>query len=161
AIVFLLSIPLNLLVGRDWIPPDDEGEITVLLNVPEGSSLQATSRLASDIAGRIARMPGVEFVNPYVHEGLMSHSHIYVKLVDLRKRSFSNLDAAADVRKICATYPNLRSKVMIPSALGGGETYFPIRALLLGPDFDKVAEISKNAASGMRKVRGLLDIDTS
>jgi HAE1 family hydrophobic/amphiphilic exporter-1 len=159
--IFLLSIPLNMLVGRDWIPPDDEGEITVLLNLPEGTSLEATSRLASDISGRISKMPGVAFVNPFVHEGLMSHAHIYVKLVDLRERNFSNLDAAARVRKICAGYPNLRSKVMIPSALGGGETYFPIRALLLGPDFDKVAEISKEAAARIHKVRGMLDVDTS
>src|SRR5262249_26015534 len=126
---FLLAFPLNALVGRDWIPPDDQGELTVLLNLPEGSSLDATSRLATEIAERIGRMQGVEFVNPYVHEGLMSHSHIYVKLVDLRKRRFSNLDAAAGIRRICAGYRNLRAKVVIPSALGGGETFFPIRAL--------------------------------
>ena len=158
---FLLSLPLNALVGRDWIPPDDQGEITVLLNLPEGTSLEATSRLVTEIAGKLARMKGVEFVNPYVHEGLMSHSHIYVKLVDLEARSFSNLDAAAEARKICAPYPNLRTRVMIPSALGGGETFFPIRALILGSDFDRVAGLAKDAAARIRPIRGLLDIDTS
>jgi multidrug efflux pump subunit AcrB len=91
----------------------------------------------------------------------MSHAHVYVKLVDLSKRSFSNLDAAAELRKICASYPNLRTKVMIPSALGGGETYFPIRALILGPDFDQVASVATQAAGRMRKIHGLLDVDTS
>jgi hydrophobe/amphiphile efflux-1 (HAE1) family protein len=158
---FLLALPLNALVGRDWIPPDDQGELTVLLNLPEGTSLEATSKIAADIASKVAAMKGVELVNPYVHEGLMSHSHIYVKLVDLKKRSFSNQDAAAAVRKICASYPNLRSRVVIPSALGGGETFFPIRALILGPDFDRVAVISKDAAARIRKVPGLLDVDTS
>jgi HAE1 family hydrophobic/amphiphilic exporter-1 len=158
---FLLTFPLNALVGRDWIPPDDQGELTVLLNLPEGTSLEATSRLATDIAGKISRLKGVEFVNPYVHPGLMSHSHIYVKLVDLGKRSLSNLDAAAEARKICAGYPNLRYKVMIPSALGGGETFFPIRALILGPDFDTVVGIAKEAAGRIRKIPGLLDVDTS
>jgi HAE1 family hydrophobic/amphiphilic exporter-1 len=158
---FLLAVPLNALVGRDWIPPDDQGEITVLLNLPEGTSLEATSRLTTDVATKIAAMKGVDFVNPYVHEGLSSHSHVYVKLVDLRRRSFSNLDAAAAARKICATYPNLRYKVVIPSALGGGETFFPIRALLLGPDFDRVAALSRDAASRIRGIRGLLDVDTS
>jgi HAE1 family hydrophobic/amphiphilic exporter-1 len=158
---FLLTIPLNALVGRDWIPPDDQGELTALLNLPEGTSLDATSRLATGIAQRISRIEGVEFVNPYVHEGLMSHSHIYVKLVDLRKRSLSNQDAAAQVRAICASYPNLRYKVMIPSALGGGETFFPIRALILGPDFGRVVDIAKEAAGRMRAIPGLLDVDTS
>ena len=158
---FLLAFPLNLLVGRDWIPPDDQGEISVLLNLPEGSSLEATARVSTDIANRIGALKGVEFVNPYVHEGaITSHSHIYVKLVDLSKRSFSNLEAAAMARKICAAYPNLRSKIMIPSALGGGELFFPIRALILGPDFDRVAALSKDAAASIRKIPGLLDVDT-
>jgi hydrophobe/amphiphile efflux-1 (HAE1) family protein len=160
-IVFALAVPLNFLVGRDWIPPDDQGEITVLLNLPEGSSLEATSRLATEITEKLKQLPGVAFVNPYVHEGLMSHSHIYVKLVDLKQRSISNLEAAALARKVCAVYPNLRYKVMIPSALGGGENFFPIRALILGPDFNRVVAVSKEAAARLRKVPGLLDIDTS
>jgi HAE1 family hydrophobic/amphiphilic exporter-1 len=160
-VTFLTAFPLNALVGRDWIPPDDQGEITVLLNLPEGTSLEATSRTARDIADKISALEGVEFVNPYVHEGLMSHSHIYVKLVDQKARSFSNQDAAAAVRRICASYRNVRTRVVIPSALGGGETFFPIRALILGPDFSRVAALSKDAAARIRKIDGLLDVDTS
>ena len=158
---FLLALPLNALVGRDWIPPDDQGELNLLLNLPEGTSLDATARLTTDIAAKVAAMKGVEFVNPYIHEGLGSHAHVYVKLVDLDERSFSNQDAAAAVRKIGAGYSNLRSRVVIPSALGGGETFFPIRALILGPDFERVVGVSKDAAARIRKVPGLLDVDTS
>ena len=159
--IFLLAFPLNALVGRDWIPPDDQGELSLLLNLPEGTSLDATSRVVTDIATKVAALKGVEFVNPYIHEGLGSHAHVYVKLADLGERDFSNQDAANAARKICAGYPNLRSRVVIPSALGGGETFFPIRALILGPDFETVVGISKDAAARIRKVPGLLDVDTS
>ena len=91
----------------------------------------------------------------------MSHSHVYIKLVDIGKRSFSNVDAAAEVRKICATIPNLRYKVMIPSALGGGENFFPIRAIILGPEFDKVVALAKEASARVRKIDGLTDVDAS
>jgi len=101
----------------------------------------------------------VEFVNPFIHEGLSSHNHIYVRLVDVSARKATNLDVAARIRKICAAYRNLRSKVIIPSALGGGETYFPIRALILGPDFQKAADLSKQVADKMRQVPGLLDVE--
>jgi HAE1 family hydrophobic/amphiphilic exporter-1 len=50
---------------------------------------------------------------------------------------------------------------MMPSALGGGETYFPIRALILGPDFAKVASLAQETASRLRRIPGLVDIDTS
>ena len=59
-------------MGRDWIPPDDQGELTLLLNLPEGTSLDATSRVVTHIASKVAAMKGIEFVNPYIHEGLGS-----------------------------------------------------------------------------------------
>ena len=159
---FLLAVPLNFLVGRDWIPPDDQGELSAILNLPEGSSLDATVRVSTDLASKISKLKGVEFVNPYVHEGaVMSHSHVYIKLVDIGQRSFSNVDAAAEVRKICATIPNLRYKVMIPSALGGGENFFPIRAIILGPEFNKVVALAKEASARVRRIDGLTDVDAS
>jgi multidrug efflux pump subunit AcrB len=91
-VTFLMVFPLNALVGRDWIPPDDEGELTALLNLPEGTSLDATSRVTSEIAGK---------------------------------------------------------------------SFFPIRALILGPDFNQVATLAKGAVAHLRKVPGLLDMDTS
>jgi HAE1 family hydrophobic/amphiphilic exporter-1 len=156
---FLLTFPLNAMVGRDWIPPDDQSELTVLLNLPEGTSLEGTSKLATDLSNRIAKLPEVEFTNPYIHEGLASHSHVYVKLKDIGERRKSNLEVAAEVRTMAASYPNLRGRVMIPSALGGGETFFPIRAIILGPDFGRTAELAKQLAARMRGVKGLLDVD--
>jgi HAE1 family hydrophobic/amphiphilic exporter-1 len=159
AITFLLTFPLNALVGRDWIPPDDQSELTVLLNLPEGTSLEGTSKLASDLASGIDRLPEVDFTNPFIHEGLSSHSHLYVRLKDLGERKKSNLEVAADARALAAKYPNLRTKVIIPSALGGGEMFFPIRAVILGPDFSRTAEIAKEVAARLRGVKGLLDVD--
>jgi hydrophobic/amphiphilic exporter-1 (mainly G- bacteria), HAE1 family len=159
---FALTFPLNSMVGRDWIPPDDQSELTVSMNWPEGTSIEGTSKMAVEIADRFKQeIAEVEFVNPFIHEGLSSHNHIYVRLVDAAKRKATNLDVAAKLRRICAEYRNLRSKVIIPSALGGGETYFPIRALILGPDFQKAADLSKQIAAGMRQVPGLLDVEAS
>jgi len=159
---FALTFPLNSRVGRDWIPPDDQGELTVSMNWPEGTSIEGTSKQAKEIADRIkSEIPEVDFVNPFIHEGLSSHNHIYVRLVDLSERKLSNLQVAAKIRKITAEYRNLRSKVIIPSALGGGETYFPIRAVILGPDFQQAADTSKKVADRMREVPGLLDVEAT
>jgi HAE1 family hydrophobic/amphiphilic exporter-1 len=45
--------------------------------------------------------------------------------------------------------------------LGGGETFFPIRALILGPDIQKAAEFSKQLSARMRQVPGLLDVEAA
>jgi HAE1 family hydrophobic/amphiphilic exporter-1 len=139
---FGLTFPLNTAVGRDWIPPDDQSELNLSMNLPEGTSMEGTTKLATEVANRIGEIPEVEFVNPFIHEGTSNHNHIYVRLVDVSQRKLTNLQVAAKIRKITAEYQNLRSKVIIPSALGGGETFFPIRALILGPDIQKAAEFS-------------------
>ena len=160
-VTFALTFPLNAMVGRDWIPPDDQSEFTVSMNWPEGTSIEGTAKQATEIAERIKQIPEVEFVNPFIHEGISSHNHIYVRLEDVSKRSVSNLEVAAKIRKINSEYKNLRSKIVIPSALGGGELYFPVRAPILGPDFQKAAELSKQVAERMRAIPGLLDVEAS
>jgi len=157
--VFALTFPLNMLVGRDWIPADDQGELQLLINLPEGTALTETARIASDLADSIAKIKEVQFVNPYVHEGLSSHSHIYVRLLDLDQRKRSNLQVAADLRKLAARVPNLRYKIAIPSALGSGENFFPLRANVLGPELGGTAAFAKRAADSMRRVPGMLDVE--
>ena len=158
---FGLTFPLNAAVGRDWIPPDDQSELNLSMNLPEGTSMEGTIKLATEVSNRIGEIPEVDFVNPFIHEGTSNHNHIYVRLVDVSQRKLTNLQVAAKIRKITAEYPNLRSKVIIPSALGGGETFFPIRALILGSDIQKAAEYSKRLAARMREVPGLLDVEAA
>ena len=156
---FALTYPLNQLVGRDWIPPDDQSELTVLLNMPEGTSIEGTSKIALAVADKISKLKQVEFVNPFIHEGLGSHSHIYVKLVDITQRKESNLEMAQQLRELCSGYHNLRTRISIPSALGGGEQGFPIRVLILGPDFNTAVGLSKQVTDRVRTIQGLVDVD--
>ena len=159
--IFLLTFPLSAFVGRDWIPPDDQSELNVSLNLPEGTSITETQRVTQALAEQVGKIKEVRFVNPSIHEGIMSHSHLYVRLVDIRDRRRSNLDVAQDIRKVSALVPNLRYKVVIPSALGGGETFFPIRAIILGPDLRKAADLAKELADRMRPVKGLMDVEAT
>ena len=157
--IFLLTFPLNAFVGRDWIPPDDQSELTMSLNLPEGTSITETQRMTQALSDEVGKIKEVKFVNPYIHEGIMSHSHLYVRLVDVRERKRSNMQVAQDIRQVSATVPNLRYKVVVPSALGGGETFFPIRAVILGPDLRKAADLAKELANRMRPVKGLMDVE--
>lgn len=114
------------------------------------------------MASEAKKIPEVTFVNPFVHEGIMSHAHVYIRLKDLGERRRSNLEIADEMRKACSAVPNLRYKAVIPSALGGGgEMFFPIRAYILGPDLRQAAELAKRVGDRMAKVPGLLDVEPS
>ena len=121
-------------------------------------SIEGNIRVITEIAEKISHVRGVEFVNPFVPEDISSHAHMYIRLVDISKRSFSHLDVANDIRKIAAQYPNVRSRINWPSALGGGEGSWPINIRLLGPDLDKVAEYARKINSQLVGTPGFTDV---
>jgi HAE1 family hydrophobic/amphiphilic exporter-1 len=157
--VFAAAFPLNARVGRDWIPADDQGELTLYMNQPVGTSVEGNKKVLTEIAEKIAQVRGVEFVNPYVPEDISSHSHTYIRLVDASKRNFSNVDVAADIRKITSQYPNVRARINWPSALASGEGGFPINVRLLGPDLTTVAAYARKVYDRLKTTPGFTDVD--
>jgi len=156
--IFAVSVPLNSLVGRDWIPADDQSEMQLYLDQPIGTSIDGNIRVITEIAEKVSHVRGVEFVNPFVPEDISSHAHMYIRLIDISKRNFSHLEVANDIRKIAAQYPNVRSRINWPSALGGGEGSWPINIRLLGPDLDKVAEYARKINSQLVAIPGFTDV---
>ncbi|HKC89550.1 MAG TPA: efflux RND transporter permease subunit [Blastocatellia bacterium] len=161
--VFAATFPLYSWIGRDWIPPDDQSELMVSLDLPEGSSLQTTADRIEELAERMKKeIKGVDFVVPQVPpEGRMNHSHTYIKLIDASQRKETNLDIANQIRKLMSEYKNMRYRVSIPSALGGGgeAQFYPIRGSLLGQNFDQVVDLAKLCNEEVKKAPGLVDVE--
>ena len=157
--IFATAIPLNSRVGRDWIPADDQNELTLYLNMAVGTSLDANVKILKGIVEQIKQVRGVEFVNPYIGAEITGHSHTYIRLVDISRRNFTQEDVAKDIRKIMKLYPNIRSRVNWPSALGEGESYSGINVRLLGPDLDKVGDYGRKVYDQLKTIPGFSDVD--
>jgi multidrug efflux pump subunit AcrB len=97
-------------VGRDWIPADDQSELQSSFTLPEGTSLQKTSEIASDMARRVSALPEVAFVQCYTH-GPTNHAHLFIGLVPRSQRKLSHSQLATRVRDILATYHNVTYNV--------------------------------------------------
>ena len=158
-VTFLSTFGLYHLVGRDWIPADDQSELQSSFTLPEGTSLAKTTQMATDMAGRISAMPEVAFVQAFTH-GPTNHAHLFIGLVPRGQRQFTHQQMATRVRGILADYRNITYNVRLPSVLGG-EIYFPISAVIRGPDLNQLAEISKKVADRMRQYPDLVDINPS
>src|SRR6266478_6292412 len=92
--IFATAIPLNSRVGRDWIPADDQNELTLYLNMAVGTSLDANVKILKEIVEQVKQVRGVEFVNPYIGAEITGHSHTYIRLVDISRRKFTQEDVA-------------------------------------------------------------------
>ncbi len=154
---FAVTFPLNSRIGRDFIPSDDQNEMQVMLDTPVGSSVDGTAHITTEMAHRIVKVRGVEYVNPNMYER-SNHIHMYVRLKDISERDYTDYDVAADIRKSLSDFKGANVRIAMPQPLGGGgDNVGGIRPMILGPDFDKVIELAQKAAVNMKKVPGLLD----
>ena len=158
-LTFLSTFGFYHLVGRDWIPADDQNELISSYTLPEGTSLEKTTKLATEMSERVLALPEVALVESFTH-GPTNHAHLFIVLVPRSERKRSHVQLAADVRKIESSYRNMTYNVRLPSVLGG-EIYFPIAAVIRGPELSRLAEISKAAADHMAKYPELVDVNPS
>src|SRR3989440_620636 len=156
---FLSSLVFSHLVGRDWIPADDQSELISSYTLPEGTSLEKTTNLAKDIAEHVIALPEVALVQSFTH-GTTNHAHFFIVLVPRSERTRTHAKMATAVRRILASYRNMTYNVRLPSVLGG-EIYFPIAAVIRGPELTQLAELSKQAAGRMMKYPELVDVNPS
>jgi len=156
-VTFLSTFGFYRLVGRDWIPADDQSELNSSFTLPEGTSLEKTTQLARDVAERVAALPEVALVQAFTH-GPTNHAHLFIVLVPRSERKRSHTQMATAVRGILSTNRNLTYNVRLPSVLGG-EIYFPIAAIIRGPELSQLAETSKQIATRMMKYPELVDVN--
>jgi HAE1 family hydrophobic/amphiphilic exporter-1 len=154
--VFASTFVIYPFVGRDFIPADDQAELNSQITLPEGTSLDRAIEMAKDVTTKVEALPGVEFVNPSAQAN-PSRVRLYIKLVERSKREKSHEEIATQVRQIYAQYRNITYNVRLPSTLGG-ESWFPVRVVIRGPDLFKLLDISKEAADRMAQFPGLVDV---
>lgn len=156
-IVLSSTFGLYRLVGRDWIPTDDQSELNGSIDLPQGTALSVTTALLNEMAAKIEKLPEVAFVQAYTHS-TSNHGHFYIRLVDAGQRRKSHEQMANEIRGLLAGYHNVQYSIRLPSTLGG-EQFFPIRVILRGPDLNVLADLSKQVAARMETFPGLVDVN--
>ncbi len=93
----------------------------------------------------------------------MTRGSIYLRLVELEERNFTQFDIMRHVRNILLDYPDLRTVVSDVSAIGGGaggdSRVFQIS--LQGPEITKLSEYADQLKSRLRELPGLVDVDST
>ena len=160
-LVFASTFVVNKYVGRDWMPQEDQAELGVWIELPEGSSLALTEKVALEMAGKIERdVPGVETVIPavqstYLERVNMAFMTILLKPTDQRTEIG---DMGARVRKVASEFAFARPRITFPNVLGGRDTFAPIRAQILGPDLNRLVDIARGVSKRMMADPRITDV---
>jgi hydrophobic/amphiphilic exporter-1 (mainly G- bacteria), HAE1 family len=161
--VALAVVPLNYMVGREFVPTEDMGEWTIHLDAPEGTSLQGTTESAFKLLKEISGIEGVAQIEPSIGvsgPGSQTHIHFLCQALPLGERKNTQAQIIAEMRRRLSPYPSYRPSITARNALGSGEGTggFAIAANILGPDLGQIADYSKRALAEAQKLKSLADV---
>ncbi len=168
----LFSTPvLFAVVGKDFVPKDDQSEFEVAVTLPEGYSLERADGLFADIEGRLRQLRGVTHTFYIIGDttgriakgqGDVTKGTLYCRLVDLRERDYSQVDVMREARAVMTDYPDLRAAVQDVAAISSAAIrQVDVDLNLSGPDMVKLQHFSEEIAGWMRQQGGYVDVDTS
>ncbi len=163
-VTMLMMLPLNHLVGRDFVPNEDMGEWIIHLDAPEGTSLEGTSEVAFTVLHSISGIEGVAQIEPSIGvsggSGAATHIHMICQALPLDERKNSQADIIEEMRRRLTAFPGLRPSITSRNALGSGEGQggFAIAVNILGPDLNELAEYSRRALAAAQKLPSLTDV---
>jgi HAE1 family hydrophobic/amphiphilic exporter-1 len=165
------TVPLFKMVGKDFLPRDDQSEFEVTIQTPEGYTLERSAAAFQEIAGRLQTLRGVEHTLVTVGdtsgvvgagEGDVTSGAVYVRMKEFEERDFSQFDVMSDARAILAEYPDLRTSVQAVNLFaGGGQRMSDFEFDLVGPEIEKLEQYSNRIMDEMRATKGFVDVDST
>lgn len=165
------TVPLFRLVGKDFLPQDDQSEFEVIVQTPEGYSLQRTEATLQELEERLRSLPHVTHLLTTIGdatgtlragEGPVTEAAVYVQLTDLALRKVSQRTIMERARALLNDFPDLRASVQhVNLFMGGGQRYTEIEIDMTGPDIEKLQQYSERLMQGMRATPGIVDVDTT
>jgi HAE1 family hydrophobic/amphiphilic exporter-1 len=166
-VTLMTIVPLGSAVHKNFLPEDDQSQLEVVVRAPEGWTLGATDRFGTQLAGEIRRLPGVDYTivtagdNP---EHTPNRFTIFVKLVDLNKRSVSQQALYSQIRDTILSryaYLGLQTQVEAVSEFGGSGGFQPVDYVVSGPDLGELTRVGDQGLQILRSIPGVVDARSS
>jgi multidrug efflux pump subunit AcrB len=177
----LCTVGAMALVATGWVkvkmlPFDNKSEFQVILNMPEGSSLERTARAAREIAAVIRAEPEVTDYQVYVgtaapfnFNGLVRHyfmrrgpnvADLQVNLVNKQARSAQSHDIAKRVRPgVAAIADKYGARVAVTEVPPGPPVLQTLVAEIYGPSDEARLALAAHVREIFKRTPGVVDVD--
>ncbi len=180
SIVFILLGSMMLFytksVALKMLPFDNKNEFQVVIDMPEGTTLEKTQAVAKDIAVYVSKQSLVENYQVYIgtaapisFNGLVRHydlrrgenvADIQVNLVDKGKRSLQSHAIAKQMRApIQAIAEKYNANVKIVEVPPGPPVLSTLVAEIYGPDYNEQIRIANQVKNLFKKTPDVVDVD--
>lgn len=170
------TVPLGL-VKVKMLPFDNKSEFQIIIDMPEGTSLERTAMVAREMADAAGALPEVENVqvyagtaSPYNFNGLVRHyfmrkganvADVQVNLLSRHERTRQSHAIAKALRpeleNIAARY---QAKIKVAEVPPGPPVLQTLVAEIYGPDAARRTELARQVEKIFRATPGVVDVDT-
>jgi multidrug efflux pump subunit AcrB len=177
-LAFSAGLAVVKLVVLKMLPNDNKSEIQLVIDMPEGSTLEQTNALLGELAAEVDKLP--EVLNyqayagtsaPVTFNGLVRQyflrqgplvGDLQINLVDKHERSRKSHDIALDLRPtLQAAARKYGAALKVVEVPPGPPVMAPLVAEIYGPDYARSRGIAMQLQERMRKTEGVVDIDST
>ena len=175
-LLLVLTMPLLKIVRVKMLPFDNKSEFQVIVDMPDGTTLEQTATVTREIARRIAQEP--EVINyqvyagaaaPYNFNGLVRHyflrqapnqADIQVNLLPKAERSAQSHDIAKRVRiAIQPLGDKYGARLKVTEIPPGPPVLQTLVAEIYGPDERQQLEVARQVRDAFKRTPGVVDVD--
>ncbi|MBA3582627.1 MAG: efflux RND transporter permease subunit [Gammaproteobacteria bacterium] len=159
--IFVFSFFAIASVPKTFLPPADTGEFMVTMDMPPGTDLQQTNKVADAIDRELRQRSEVTRTVMAVggNNGEPNEANIYVQLVPRKMRSMNTSEFKEIARGIVAPYAYASPKVQDPTAMGEDEQ--PFNVSIIGEDLQQTQKIATDLYEHIKNHPDLKDVDIS
>jgi multidrug efflux pump subunit AcrB len=180
SIVVMLFASLSMFytksVAVKMLPIDNINEFQIVIDMPEGTTLEKTQAVAKDVGSYVSRQALVRNYETYIgtsapinFNGLVRHydlrrgdnvADIQVNLVDKKYRSIQSHGIAKEMRgPIQAIAEKYNANVKIVEVPPGPPVLSTIVAEIYGPDYQEQVKIARQVKDLLNKTTDVVDVD--
>ena len=176
--MLLLSVMLLWfkLVAVKMLPFDNKNEIQIIIDMPEGTTLERTAMVTKEVASYIRTIPEVQNYQTYIgtaapinFNGLVRHydlrrgpnvADLQVNLLHKKERSDQSHDIAKlmrpEIEKIAKLY---NASIKIAEVPPGPPVLSTLVAEVYGPDYETQINYAKELKNIFEETEGVVDVD--
>ena len=179
-VVILLLGSVSLFAFRavrvKMLPFDNKSEFQVIIDTPEGTTLEETAALTREIGDSLGKVPEVVdyqmyvgTASPFNFNGLVRHYYlrqgpnvadIQVNLLPKGERDAQSHDIAKRIRPMIQQIAKkYAARVKVSEVPPGPPVLQTLVAEVYGPDYDRQIEIAKQIRDTFDQTEGVVDVD--
>ena len=174
-LISVALVPMGL-VRVKMLPFDNKSELQVVINMPDGTPLEQTARVAQALGSKLAEQPDVlnyqvyaGTSGPYNFNGLVRHYYmrrqsnqadIQVNLLHAKQRSDQSHTIAKRLRPLLDAIGNqYGARIQVSEVPPGPPVVQTLVAEVYGPDLDGQTRVAQQIKTIFQQTAGVVDTD--